>query len=264
MPAAELAPLQTALWREQVARVEGSSTFFRGLWQGRSPPRTLADMPALPLCDKSMLRADQRAHPPLGSYLACAPEELRRLHRTSGTTGEAMNLALSAEDCEVTATVAGRAQTAAGLGPGHRVVHCLNYQLWMGGLTDHLGLDGPVVTVAHDWGGPISLGWAQRVFATDPRRLRGIVLTNTAVHQPEGSPAPTLIRSARLPGVLRRVTVDTTVFLRGAIEMSRPRLAPEVRHGFLAPYASAERREAIADFVEDIPLDGAHPSPSSA
>ncbi|MGF1598415.1 MAG: alpha/beta fold hydrolase [Acidimicrobiales bacterium] len=127
-------------------------------------------------------------------------------------------------------------------------------------LTDHLGIIGPVVTVAHDWGGPISLGWAQRVFASEPARLRGIVLTNTAVQQPEGSPVPTLIRSARLPGVLRRVTVDTTLFIRGAVEMSRPRLAPEVRHGFLAPYASAQRREAIADFVEDIPLDDAHPS----
>ncbi|MEJ7800961.1 MAG: alpha/beta fold hydrolase, partial [Ilumatobacter sp.] len=27
-------------------------------------------------------------------------------------------------------------------------------------LADALGIDGPVVTVAHDWGGPISLGWA--------------------------------------------------------------------------------------------------------
>ena len=30
----------------------------------------------------------------------------------------------------------------------------------LGDLTEALGIDGPVVTVAHDWGGPISLGWA--------------------------------------------------------------------------------------------------------
>jgi phenylacetate-CoA ligase len=52
-----------------------------------------------------------------------------------------MNLALSPHDATLQAKVAGRAQSAAGLGPGDIVVHCLNYQLWMGGLTDHLGLE---------------------------------------------------------------------------------------------------------------------------
>ncbi len=127
-------------------------------------------------------------------------------------------------------------------------------------VTEHLELNGPVITVAHDWGGPISLGWALHLEATEPGRLRGLVLTNTAVHQPAGSPAPTLIRAARAPGILRRVTVDTTLFLRGAIEMSRPRLAPEVRRAFLAPYRTRARRQAIADFVADIPLDPSHPS----
>ncbi|MDH3518033.1 MAG: alpha/beta fold hydrolase, partial [Acidimicrobiia bacterium] len=46
-------------------------------------------------------------------------------------------------------------------------------------LTSALGLTGPVVTVAHDWGGPISLGWAQR----NPDIVAGIVLANTAVEQ---------------------------------------------------------------------------------
>jgi olefin beta-lactone synthetase len=126
----------------------------------------------------------------------------------------------------------------------------------LGGLTEALGLDGPVVTVAHDWGGPVSLGWA----LAHRDQLAGVVLTNTAVHQPEGSPAPGLIRTARLPGVLRRVTVDTTTFIRGALAMSRPRPASEVADGYLAPYGSRDRREAIAGFVEDIPLDASHPS----
>ena len=60
-------------------------------------------------------------------------------------------------------------------------------------LTDALGITGPVVTVAHDWGGPISLGWA----LAHRDQLRGVVLLNTAVHQPEGSPAPAAIRLAR-------------------------------------------------------------------
>jgi acyl-coenzyme A synthetase/AMP-(fatty) acid ligase/pimeloyl-ACP methyl ester carboxylesterase len=126
----------------------------------------------------------------------------------------------------------------------------------LSGLTDEIGLTGPVVTVAHDWGGPISLGWAQRHLD----QLAGVVLMNTAVHQPEGSPAPGLIRIARSRPVLQNVTVASTGFIRGAFEMSRPRPRAEVRRGFLAPYEAAERRSAIAEFVADIPLEPDHPS----
>ena len=147
LPATRLAALQRSRWQAQRERVLAGSAFLRRLWDGASPPTELAALPSLPPCDKAMLREDQRAHPPFGSYLACAPEAVNRVHRTSGTTGQAMNLALTAADAALTAAVAGRAQAAAGLGPGHRVVHCLNYQLWMGGLTDHLGLEASGATV---------------------------------------------------------------------------------------------------------------------
>jgi phenylacetate-CoA ligase len=94
--------------------------------------------------------ARERAYvvsPPFGDYLAARPEKVSRLHRTSGTTGQAMNLALSARDCEITEIVGGRAQTLAGLKAGMMVVHCLNYQMWMGGLTDHLTLERTGATV---------------------------------------------------------------------------------------------------------------------
>jgi phenylacetate-CoA ligase len=72
--------------------------------------------------------------------MAAERREAVRLHRTSGTTGQAMNLALSARDCVVTEAVGGRCQSASGLSPEDTVVHCLNYQMWMGGLTDHMTL----------------------------------------------------------------------------------------------------------------------------
>jgi len=123
-------------------------------------------------------------------------------------------------------------------------------------LTDELGLTGPVVTVAHDWGGPISLGWAER----HADQLAGIVLMNTAVHQPAGSPAPSLIRAVRLPGVLKNVCETTPAFIRGTMALSRPRPPKAVRDAYEAPYLTADRRTAIATFVEDIPLDENHPS----
>ncbi len=127
-------------------------------------------------------------------------------------------------------------------------------------LTKVLGLSGDVVTAAHDWGGPVSLGWALRWHRGTAGRLAGVILTNTAVHQPVGSPAPSVIRLARSAPLLRSVTVHTDSFIRGAVEMSRPRVAPEVRDGYYAPYRTAARRAAIADFVADIPLEAEHPT----
>lgn len=145
--AAELAALRQERWERQAAYVAAASPFFRRLWQGRGPPRRLEDLPELPFSDKAMLRESQAAHPPFGDYLAAPADRVVRLHRTSGTTGVAMNLALSRADAIQTAQVGARAQRAAGLGPGHRVVHCLNYRMWMGGFTDHTTLEETGATV---------------------------------------------------------------------------------------------------------------------
>ncbi len=123
-------------------------------------------------------------------------------------------------------------------------------------VTDALGVDGPVVIVAHDWGGPISLGWAARHLD----HLAGIVLMNTAVHQPEGARAPTLIRAVRRKGILEAVAVSTTGFVRGTLALSRPAPHAGVRRAYLAPYGTTDRRRAIGTFVRDIPLEPDHPS----
>ena len=125
----------------------------------------------------------------------------------------------------------------------------------LGRLTDAMGVTGPVVTVAHDWGGPVSLGWA----LAHRDVLAGVVLANTAVHQPERAPAPTLIRLARSRLLLDAVTRRTPTFLRGTTVMSRD-MPAEVARAFRAPYPDAASRAAIGDFVADIPLSPEHPS----
>ena len=122
-------------------------------------------------------------------------------------------------------------------------------------LTDELDVTGPVVTVAHDWGGPVSLGWG----LAHRGQWRGAVLANTAVHQPAGAPAPTLIRLARWRPLLRGVTQRTPTFIRGTTYLSRG-MDAEVIAAFRAPYPDAASRKAVADFVADIPLEADHPS----
>ncbi|MDJ0949485.1 MAG: phenylacetate--CoA ligase family protein [Alphaproteobacteria bacterium] len=141
LPLDEVERLQRARWPVQVAWVAGRSTLFQELWRGQAPSDRFEALSELPFSDKAMLRKSQAADPPFGDYLAVDPDQVIRLHRTSGTTGQAMNLALTARDARDTAMAGARAQSAAGLGPGHRVVHCLNYQLWMGGFTDHTTLE---------------------------------------------------------------------------------------------------------------------------
>lgn len=126
-------------------------------------------------------------------------------------------------------------------------------------LTTALGLTGPVVTVAHDWGGPISLGWA----LAHREQVRGVVLLNTAVHQPADSPAPAIIRLARWTPLLQANTVKSQAFIRGTTLLSGRAMPRPVADAFAAPYATPDRRAAIGEFVADIPLEPDHPSASA-
>lgn len=119
----------------------------------------------------------------------------------------------------------------------------------LGALTAALELTGPVVTVGHDWGGVVSLGWA----VAHPDLLAGVVLLNTAVHLPPDERAPLALRPAMVPALRRLVTVSTPKFLDTTLAIAHPRLATDVRAAYRAPYLSADRREAIGDFVADIP-----------
>ncbi len=117
------------------------------------------------------------------------------------------------------------------------------------------GIDGPVVLAAHDWGGPIALGWA----VEHPDRVRGVLLCNTGVAMPSTG-VPPLIRLAG-SRVLRDLGCRrTATFVRGALVLGAGGIPKAVRSGYLAPYRSAASRRAIADFVADIPTAPSHPS----
>jgi acyl-CoA synthetase (AMP-forming)/AMP-acid ligase II/pimeloyl-ACP methyl ester carboxylesterase len=128
-------------------------------------------------------------------------------------------------------------------------------------LTDELGLSGsgatgPVVTLGHDWGGVISLGWALR----NRDVLAGVMALNTAVHQEEGVPIPWPLRLALATGIHDAATRGTPGFLATTLALAHPPLDPAVRRAFAAPYRGADRRAGIRGFVADIPVGPAHPS----
>ncbi|OUM39615.1 alpha/beta fold hydrolase [Arthrobacter sedimenti] len=119
-----------------------------------------------------------------------------------------------------------------------------------------VGLPGPVVTVGHDWGGVVSLGYANR----NRDDLAGVILTNTAIHQNPDRPIPAPLRLALAPGVHGLGTRTSTAFLDVTLSLARPALDRDVRRAFRDPYRTAAARQGIANFVSDIPADASHPS----
>ena len=147
LPIVQVESLRQHNWDFQRQYVLQKSSFFKRLWGSVKAPENLNDLPRLPLCDKTMLRESQKNFPPFGEYLAANSNEVIRFHRTSGSTGQGVNIAQTQFDAEQTARVGGRSHRACGLKPNHLVIHCLNYQIWMGGITDHLSLEAVGATV---------------------------------------------------------------------------------------------------------------------
>ncbi|HYH90678.1 MAG TPA: AMP-binding protein [Solirubrobacteraceae bacterium] len=143
---------------QQLEYLEASSAFYRARIRGR---RELAD---LPFTTKDELRASQHREPPFGEHLCARPEDLVRLHVTSGTTGEPVAIGLTQRDHEANSRVGGEAFAIAGLRPADTVAHCLNYALYAGGIADHMAIEASGATVV-----PVGVGQSRRLLDLIPR-----------------------------------------------------------------------------------------------
>lgn len=142
LPEKEIRDLQEKLWKQQWDYVRSTSAFYKEKFEVADDQKiTLHDLESLPLTEKEEVRRSQEESYPFGTYIACGNEKVVRVHRTSGTTGRPLQLANSRRDVDLIAVVGGRAQYSAGLRSTDRVVHCLNYCQWTGGVTDHMTLE---------------------------------------------------------------------------------------------------------------------------
>lgn len=121
-------------------------------------------------------------------------------------------------------------------------------------LVFELGLTGITLAV-HDWGGAIGMGFATRRVDLVDR----LVIFNTAAFR--SSSLPLRIALCRLPLLGPLAVRGLNGFARAALTMAtEKRLPAAVAEGLLAPYGSWTDRIAILRFVQDIPMDPAHPS----
>ena len=123
-------------------------------------------------------------------------------------------------------------------------------------LIEHLDLKS-ITLLAHDWGGAIGLGAAERLTS----RFARIVLFNTGAFPPPF--VPKRIAACRIPGFGVFAVRRLNLFARAALSMAteKPeRFTPAVRAGLLAPYDNWRNRVAIYRFVADIPFTPRHPT----
>ena len=123
-----------------------------------------------------------------------------------------------------------------------------------------LEITTPIVSLAHDWGGPISLGWVENEIRSGGHHIAGVVLLNTAVHQPKEFNNPAIIRLARARGLLAPITEYSQGFVLATRILSGKKMSREVAAGFRAPYRKRVSRKAIHGFVADIPFEEDHVS----
>lgn len=121
-------------------------------------------------------------------------------------------------------------------------------------LLDALGVER-FSLVMHDWGGSIGTGVAIRRAASIER----LVYLNTTLTETESLPLIIKLAASAITG--RFLTRHTRNFLRVTTDFGVGRKLPkDVRYGYMYPYRSARLREAIWDFVDDIPFDSDHPT----
>ena len=111
--------------------------------------------------------------------------------------------------------------------------------------------------LAHDWGGPIGL----RALLARRERFSRIILFNTGAFPPPY--IPWRIRACRIP-VLGRVAVQGfNLFALAAQSMAvhqTSSITEIARRGLIAPYDNWSNRQAIYQFVRDIPASKDHPT----
>ena len=117
-PWEEVRRLSVGAWERQYRRLRESSPFYARKWREAGAGNSfvsLADLSQLPFTTKQELKEALDEYPPFGSNLCIAPEQVKRVYQTSGTTGSPSVLALTRTDMETWTTMGTRTYYATGI-----------------------------------------------------------------------------------------------------------------------------------------------------
>jgi phenylacetate-CoA ligase len=127
---------------EQIAYDCATSPFYRAKLDaaGLKPHqvRDVEDLARVPFTEKTEI-ADSQAEGTLLGANQCAPlDRIVRIQATGGTTGQPTRIGLTRRDVADYGEMGARALWTMGCRPGEVVFECMNYNLYSGGLSDHL------------------------------------------------------------------------------------------------------------------------------
>src|SRR4051794_13756884 len=155
-PREELAALQRERLRWSVAHAYDNVPHYRQAFDGAGiKPRDLqelSDLQQFPFTTKDDLRDNY----PYGMF-AVPQEQIRRVHASSGTTGQPTVVGYTTRDLDTWSDVVARSIYAAGGRPGMTVHVAYGYGLFTGGLGAHYGAERLGCTVV-----PVSGGQTER------------------------------------------------------------------------------------------------------
>jgi phenylacetate-CoA ligase len=148
----ELRELQTGRLRWTLRHAYANVPFYRKKFDlaGVRPEdcRSLEDLAGFPVTTKDDLRENY----PAGMF-AVPPDQVRRIHASSGTTGQPTVSGYTKDDLDTWAAVMARSIRAAGGRPGDVVHVAYGYGLFTGGLGAHYGAERLGCTVIPASGG---------------------------------------------------------------------------------------------------------------
>lgn len=153
------------LLAQRMASIEADSPFYQQKYAkvGISTARSfdMEQFAALPFTTKQEILAEQESYPPFGRLALNNKSCQQRVHITSGSTGKPFVIMMTRDDVTYTIEAGARAFRCAGLESSDVVVHCLNYCMWAGGVTDHLSLEAAGAAVI-----PFGVGNSHKLIET--------------------------------------------------------------------------------------------------
>ena len=124
--------------RLQLNRAYERMPFYRRHWEAHDfhpdQVKSFEDFTArCPVITKKMLVEDQATHPPFGTYLGVAAEEITRIHGSSGTSGTPTVYGVSERDWSRSGEAFAMTQWAMGVRPSDLVQFAFPFSLFFGG-----------------------------------------------------------------------------------------------------------------------------------
>lgn len=164
---------ENSLLQQQLEYVIENSSFYQNILCEfiSNSGNIISSFYDFPFTTKREIIADQKVNGPYGSNLCVDIKQIKRIHKTSGTTGRPVIITYTDQDIAHTIKAGAKCFASSGLTSSDVVIHCLNYNMWAGGFTDHQSLEATGAAVI-----PFGVGNSKNLIETI------LTIQPTAIH----------------------------------------------------------------------------------